>query len=372
MQASWKHWIVGAALGCGLLAGSPPARCADEAAQSQLLKQLFRTTEPEWLPLMKENTGLLDQSFFDRVDTRIRWAAENNQVDDAIRFALVADTACTALGRVGGYRLGLVQVFQKVGNDELARQLIENILLTNPEMAQARFMKAIYLRSDGNFADAETEFTKCMEQGYRTAECNFAIAQMAFLLEKLPKAKEYVASALRIDPNHPGALQLRETLDRLAAPSGVPFGDVAVAPTKQPTIEPAKYSMYLRTADAALRGNKLTEAEQNYKLAISANPNDGTPRIYLGALYYRMGNMGVAKANLWEGLRRTPKSADGWRYLGCACERDFDKSQKKEDLEQAKDAYKKALQLQPGDVISQMGLERLNGKTPKNSATSQR
>jgi Tfp pilus assembly protein PilF len=375
MSASWKHVILGAALATGLLAGSPPARCADEALQAQLLKQLFRTTEPDWLGILRENSGLLDQTFFERVDARIRWSAENNQIDDAIRFSLVGDLACDALGRQGGYRLGLVYAFQKAGNDDIARQLVDNILLTTPNAHNARYIRATYMRADGDFVGADEEYRKLISAGHRVADCYAGLGMIATVMDKLQDAKQHFKAALAADPNHPIAGPSLAKIEAMTVANGAPFGDVPVtasATSQPPQVDPKMFALYLRQAENATKTNKLREAEINYQKAITANPKDGVPRIYLGALYYRMGNVAGALANINAGLGLAPQNAEGWRYAGCAFERRFDATHAADDLNNAKKAFRRTLELQPNDPIAQMGLERLNGKASKAAGSAPR
>lgn len=345
--------------------------------QAQLLKQLFRTTEPDWIGILRENTGLLDQTFFERVDSRIRWSAENNQIDDAIRFSLVGDLACDALGRVGGYRLGLVYAFQKAGNDDIARQLVDNILLTSPSVHPARFMRASYLRADGDFLAADQEYRACIAAGHRVADCYAGLGMIATVMDKLQDAKQHFKNALAADPNHPIAGPSLAKIEAMTVATGAPFQDVPVTPgggnnNAQMQVDPKLFALYLRQAESASKSNKLRDAELNYQKAITANPKDGASRIYLGALYYRMGNVGGALANINAGLGLSPQNAEGWRYAGCAFERRFDATRTADDLNNAKKAFQRTLELQPNDPIARMGLERLNGKAPKASAPAPR
>ena len=89
-----------------------PAYGVGEAEQIQLLRQAFRLPQPEWPALLEENKNLLDDSFFQRCEARIKWGVENNQIEDAIRFALVADTALRVIGQPGRYSWVLRRAFR--------------------------------------------------------------------------------------------------------------------------------------------------------------------------------------------------------------------------------------------------------------------
>ena len=76
--------------------------------------------------MLVDHRDQLDDAFFERVMARILWSVENNQVDDAIRFALVGDMASQTMGRPGQYRATLIEAFEKAGNIEAARQARES------------------------------------------------------------------------------------------------------------------------------------------------------------------------------------------------------------------------------------------------------
>jgi tetratricopeptide (TPR) repeat protein len=364
-----KSSVLAVALTCSLLAAAPPAFCGEERPQGQLLNQLFSKSEPEWLPILKDHTELLDQTFFQRVDERVRWCAESNQIDDAIRFAMVGDFACTALGVEGGYRLGLANWFLRAGNDTLARPLIENILLTNPEVHAARYIRAAYRRNEGDFVGAREDYEKLIAAGHRVADAHAGLGMIATVLQKWNEARDDFRAALAVTPEHPIATEALARIDSRSVPAAAPFSEVEVVrglDTPDIVVDPKLFALYLRQAETALKANRLREAELGFKKAVMANPADGTPRIQLGALYYRMGHLSDALFFINAGLGLAPENVDGWRFAGCAFERRFDLSGKPSDLANAKIAYTRTLELHPGDAVAQMGLERLQRKNPGN------
>lgn len=357
----------------GLLFPTLPARAADEGVQVALLKQLFRVTEPEWLAIMKDNVGALDRSFFERCDARIRWSAENNQVDDALRFAMVADTASDALGKLGSYRLQLALAFQKVGNDPLARQLLDNILLTHPEYNEARYMRAIYIQHDGDTGMALEEFQKLVDAGYRVADCE---AFKGIIYEGMEKPELAIASykkALALNPQHAIAKPRLELIAKQFVPpngsdnmfQNVPLQGVAA----ERGVDPKLFAEYLRLGEAALKAKRFSEAETQLKNACAANPKSAVAWSTLGTLEYRMGRTQDAANYLLASVKFDPNNAANWRYLGCACERLFDSDRTARSLEQAKAFFDKALKLSPNDPVSAMAMQRLATKVAGPPAT---
>ena len=369
MWFQWKKPILCAALGASLLAALP-ALAADEGLQVQMLKQMFRQQESEWPQILKDSAGLIDDTFFERIDQRIRWSATNGQVQDAIRFSLVGDLACDAIGRQGGYRMGLVEAFHKSGNDQLASSVVDNILITNPNDAGAHFLRAGYRREAMDAGGALEDYQWCVEHSFQPAASYYYMAAIYVVMERPSDAKSAIEKCLSIDPNFGGAKELADRLQPRVVPSDTPglFNDIPLADgpsIPQRKVDPKFHDQYFGKAEDALRAGKYKEAEESYIDAINANAKHADDWIYLGALHYRLGKPDLGARELVEGLRIDPKRVDAWRYAGCCYERIFDRTQSANDLKWAKQAYQKALELKPGDPVSSMGLERLANKKPK-------
>lgn len=359
------RWILAAAAAAVLVVC--PTWAADENLQVEMLRELFRHPQPEWPPILQQNSGLLDQSFFDRVDKRIRWSAENNQVDDAVRFSMVADMACDAVGKMGGYRYALILLFQKAGNDEQARQLIENVLLTHPQFSEVRVLRAAYRRSDNDIPGAREDYDYLIGQNFQVSRCHYMKGIMCLTMAREDEARREFEAALAAEP---GFELAKVELEKLkTVPSGQEmFEGVGLPPAVTGSFDPKQHANYFKMAEAEVKAGKLGAAEQHYKMAVAGDAKVGPYWINLGAIHYRLGNASLASSELHKGLEVSPKSIDGWRYLGCAYERMFDKDPSlAAALKNARLAFQKVLELQPGDPIASMALERLQGKKAKGS-----
>lgn len=356
-----------AALGCSLFV-SLPALAVDEGLQVQMLKQMFRLDQAQWPQTLKDNAGLIDESFFERIDQRIRWSAQANQVDDAIRFAMVGDFACDAIGKQGGYRLGLAEAFIKAGNPELAQGMVDNILITDPNNLAAHYYRAGFRRETMDTGGAIEDYQWCIGHSFQVASSYYYIAAIYVVMDKQPEAKRMVEECLKVDPNFPGAQELAERLKPMVVGKDGGFESIPIQnPTINPTrkVDPKMHDQYFAKAEAAFRAGKFKEAESSYEDAINADKNHADDWIYLAALHYRLGNLDLGLKELKAGLTLEPKRVDAWRYVGCCYERLYDRSQSADQLKYAKHAYQRALELQPGDPVSTMGLERLATKKPK-------
>ena len=155
-----------------------PAWAADEDSQIQMLKKILGPPSHSAEAVLAENRQLLDASFFERIDTRIRWGQENNQLEDAIRFSGLGDKARKVMGQPGRYRVELVHAFLRSGNYTLAKDVLTNILFTDPEEPEAQFLVATILKDEGDLFDARTLFKRAAEAGFAVEECLYEIGRI--------------------------------------------------------------------------------------------------------------------------------------------------------------------------------------------------
>ena len=338
-RRAWRS----ALLGLGLFF-SASAQNVSDLQQSQMLKMMFSRPRAEWVSTLRDNRVLLDASFFERVDARIRWATDNCHFDDAIRFATVGDLARRALAQEGGYLSALALAFLKIGQDELALELVEEILRgPSPNVPEARWVRALYRRSIGDFSGACEDFEQLAEQNFRVDECASQLQTIYEQQGQWEKARNW----------SPYQGPYNYYLDSPFAPSPGAYFEIDIV--QQPDF------CFSKGEDAA-RAGKLTLAEGFYQDAIVADPKKADCWIALAALHYRMGRLQLAKAEIGRGLGLCPSSVEGWRIRGCCYERQFDRTHAVADLHNARSSFEKVLVLQPGDPVAQMSLERLATK----------
>ena len=59
------------------LSFAAPVQAADEASQVLMLRRVFSAPVEAWPTVLKNNTRLIDKSFFERVEARIKWSIDN-------------------------------------------------------------------------------------------------------------------------------------------------------------------------------------------------------------------------------------------------------------------------------------------------------
>lgn len=147
-----------------LLAGA--ARAADEAAQVQMLRTLFTCPALEWRPILEAHRDLLDDSFFERVDGRVRWSRDKGRRDDAFRFALVGDLAGQVMNRPCHFRELLMPLVMPSEDPPPPGCSVHRT-----SDLPARFLKATVLRLAGKVEEARALYEELALEGYQREEC---------------------------------------------------------------------------------------------------------------------------------------------------------------------------------------------------------
>ncbi|CAM9857314.1 unnamed protein product [Phaeothamnion confervicola] len=352
-----------------------PARAADETAQIQLLKQAFRMMQPEWPALMNENKNLLDQSFFERCDARIRWGIENNQIDDAIRFSTVADTAMKVTGQKGTvYRMTLVYAFLKANNAIMAKDLLINVMLTDPEEHEAEFMYGSILKGDGSTVDAYNIYKKLAGMNYRKSDCLYQMGFIDLQIDRPEQGLKELKESAEIDPNGPAKALIAEyerTMPKLA-PAGTPFQGMPLPTSaKGPEVSPrdvAEAKVYFDEGEASFKAGDMTKAKTGYLRAIQKNPAMAKAYSSLGAVLYREGDLNEAISKLSSASQLDSKDKETLRCLGYCFERRFDTKGDRLDLDKAIAYFQQVAKASPLDPQSKTEVDRvMNKKTPSAS-----
>ncbi len=356
-----------------LLATAGPARAADESLQVLMLKKLFATSTMQWREILDQNRNILDNSFFERVEKRIRWGLDNGQVEDAIRFAVVADMAGLSVKRSTNYRLEMAQMFLGLGNFQTAMDLIDNILVMDPKNQAVRFYKASVVHDSGNLVDSYVLYDTLVKEGYRKAEGLYRMALIELRREEQALARRHLEESLRLDPKNTLARQELDRLLQALSSAHIVPGDTGSSSTAPPfsgagaaglTPEQASRAQgFFDEAEALRSQGELVRAAELYNRSIQANPGMVKAYVYLGAVYFQMRNLEPAIRTLEQACRVGPQDAEAWRYLGYCYERRYDGSLAADDLARAREAFNKAGTLDPNNEMIKMDVQRIQARS---------
>ncbi len=354
------------ALALALLSSFLPARAADETAQVMMLKEMFGSEQTEWRNVLSRHAGLLDQTFFDRVESRIRWGIENNHFEDSIRFAIVGDLAAMVAHRPDMYRFELAEMFVKAGNLENALDLVENILLSNPNHMPAMFMKASIKHDTQQLPEAYEIYKEVIEGKYRVDECYYRMALIQYGLGNDDQGKKDLAACLAANPSHPGGKQLFDKVKQIEdnmriSPTGDPGAPTSISPYDEAN------KIFTEAETQMAKGDEVT-AETLYIKVLTIDRKHKNARKYLGALYYRQAKLEKAAEQFSQVATLDPTDVENLHFLGNTYERLFDTRGDVKYLTAAVDQYNKAASLDPANQMVQSELARAQGKLSSSAA----
>ncbi len=331
---------------------------ANEQAQIEMLKEVFRTPIPQWKEVMGRYRGLLNSEFFTKIERRVRWSVDHNHIDDAFRFALLGDIGKEVVGQPGNYRIDLAEAFFNANNDRLSEELVDNILITNAGNERALFLKAKLIEKRREVVEAHRIYTMLAQRNFRPADCWYLAGVLSITINNESRAKDEWEKAKGL-----GSTEADIALQKLAEANS----RFVIDPTQgQPTTPDSggtdETPDYMVLAKEALREGKLSLAESNLRKAINANSRDVEAHVELGALYYRMGDLDPSVQYLDRAVELDGQRGDAWRFLANSLERRYDVQGNSTDLQRARDAYQKASKMLPNEPLLETELERIQAK----------
>lgn len=333
---------------------------ANEQAQTQMLKELFALPVPKWKEHLSKHRQLLNDPFFAAVEQRIRWGIDHNHIEDAIRFCIMGDMASQAVGRPANFRLDLARAFLAAGNTDAAKDLVANILISTSkkEAKGARFLDGQIKMREKNYYDAHKAFEELANENYETPDCYYLMSECSFYageeersLLELEKAK---------DLGHPKAAELWAQRQENLAKSN---------PGLSPKPPGANVEVLLEEADYFIEQGEPEKAEAPYLKALQLDPKHIKAQVYLGALYYRLGDLEQASSYLERATKLDAGDLEAWRFLGNTLERIYDTAGGSDNLEKAMSAYQKSMELAPNDPVVKTEYERIKNKMKGSAAT---
>jgi len=217
-------------------------------------------------------------------------------------------------------RMLLCRILRLKGETKEPEELLKEIIQLNPKHAWAIIELSILFATTGRLEEAEPLFRKIVQiNPYASNYANFAL-----VLRQLDRHEE--AEAV-----------FREAVQRWPESAWILNG----------------------LADhLAVRGIKLDEALELALRAVQAEPKHPYYVSTLGEVHLKRGEYELAEVHLSKAIElfgKDPTAAVCWVYLGAVYE-------KKNEIEKAKDAYGKALSIQPDNKEAAEALKRLGGQ----------
>ncbi len=363
---SWSKIIVSFVI-CLLLAGiANPVSAAEESLQALMLRKMFASPTDQWQKVLKDNRQLLDTSFFERVEARMRWSIDNGQIDDALRFAYAGDLAGEVVKRKTDYRLQMAQLFRHRGNMVLAADIVSNILITDPHDNEAKFYKASLMHDGGKLLEAYPIYEELYRDGVHKAECAYRMALVDIQKQDILLAKKRLEDAIKIDPQHDMARIELAKLDKFISSASFAPPTTSKAATipvdTNDTWNDKRITTLMDDASFALASNEPNKAIDLYNQVIALDPTMAKAYVNVGAIYFQQGEFEMAMRNFILANKYSPNSFEITRYMGFCCEGMYDQNGDKRDLARASDYYAQSNSLNPNNDLIKFDLNRIEAK----------
>lgn len=371
MDKYLRNLTLTALLGTSLLV-SYPVQAADEASQVLMLRRVFSAPVEYWPDLLKKNTDLIDKSFFERVEQRMKWSIDNGQVEDAVRFAYVGDLAGNVVNRKKNYRMQMSQLFRKLGNVSMALDLINNVCIFEPDNKEALFYKASLLQDAGNNVDSYPIYKQLAQDNYNRSECYYRMALLELQRDEIELARDHLKECIKLDSKHTLARKSLDQIERALAKatfipkddlqgSGLPVANLKDMPIS--TSNSSKASALATQGNSALKEGSLTKAQEFYDQSLALDANSAPALMGSGIISFRQGDLEGAIRNFQAASKNfTVGNADLEHYLGCCYELRYDLKKDKSDLEKAQQHFEKCQELNPQYDLVKMDLKRIYKK----------
>jgi tetratricopeptide (TPR) repeat protein len=145
-------------------------------------------------------------------------ALKSTQAEQAIaagdkqKAAALYKEACTALPSDASLAYRWALVLQDLNDLDGERAALEQAVKANPRYAPAQYQLGYLESRGGDNAAAEKLFRLAVESAPRYTDAWVALAATLAMESRFPEAQDAVAVALKIEPDNPGALELRKNL----------------------------------------------------------------------------------------------------------------------------------------------------------------
>ena len=216
----------------------------------------------------------------------------------------------------------------------------------------------IYLRQN-RLDEARASFTEALKIDANCAACRYGLGQVALSTRDYKQAVEYLEQALKEAPQANrihyalamayrglGDIEKARTHLEQQGPVGVRVSDPLIDGLRQ-LIQGDR--LHLIQGRKAFDAGRFSEAADEFRKAVAANPNGIPARVNLGAALAQLGDVATAVEQYQQALRIDPRNATAHYNLGFLLA-------KQNQHEQAIIHFQAVLALNPGDTESRFGL----------------
>lgn len=234
-------------------------------------------------------------------------------------------------------------------NNAKAIDAWQKALSLEPNNADTLQNLAVIYASEGKVAEAEMLLSKAVAIAPNRDEVHYVLAVVYKAQGRATQAIAALHKALALNPNH---VEARKALQELAGRQQTPPEDTSGQLSKATTSFDANENKPKNSPDSVQAKNhdergtqymqegKLESAIEEFRQAISQDPNSASAYNHLGVTYYRINKFPEASAALEQALRLSPQDPHVYQNLGAAYA-----SQNR--LQEAMQTLKKGIEIDP-------------------------
>jgi Flp pilus assembly protein TadD len=183
---------------------------------AKVLRTLGETEEAQQQLKLYQQT-LKEESDQSLAVLKATQAAEAAKFGDNRKAADLYREACAAAPSDAEFPYHLALVLRDLGDAAGERAALEQSIAIDPDLFAAQYALGYLEFRAGDNAGAERQFRLTVKAAPRNAQAWLSLAATLGAQSRIPEAQEAVATALRLDPNNAGALDLSRKLAAASA-----------------------------------------------------------------------------------------------------------------------------------------------------------
>ena len=237
----------------------------------------------------------------------------------------------------------------KRGRNEAARDAARQVLRANPEFVPALIIEGTALFRLKDYVAAQTQLEHALAKAPRADEARRILARCHLAVRDPARALEVIQPLLDPDkPDHQSFL--------IAGQAALQTGDFPHSQeyfAKASASDPKDPTAKTRMGVVRLLEGDVSAGIRDLESAVALSPDANEALIALAMTHLHGGNLAKARATADELVRRAPKKGVSFNVLGAVLVQ-------AKDLSGARQAFEKALQVEPGFVPAAANLARLD------------
>ncbi|WP_417070294.1 XrtA/PEP-CTERM system TPR-repeat protein PrsT [Niveibacterium terrae] len=237
----------------------------------------------------------------------------------------------------------------KRGRNEAARDAARQVLKANSEFVPALIVEGTALFRLKDYAAAQTQLEHALARAPRAAEARRILARCHLAVRDPARALEVIQPLL--DPDKPDPQSFL-----IAGQAALQTGDFPHSQqyfAKASASNPKDPAAKTRMGVVRLLEGDLSAGIRDLESAAALSPDANEALIALAMTHLHEGNLAKARATADELIRRAPKRGVSFNVLGAVLVQS-------KDMQGARQAFEKALQVEPGFVPAAANLARLD------------